>query len=140
MDLRKALGENFDGLGFQPMAYSEEFRSWLADEGEQPDYAVELRDGSLSFYLDRSRRVKTIFVTGSRQIEELLGITQADGFSQVIETFGEPSSRGSEMTVPVLGRKGAWLRYEFAEYAMHVECAVGTNDIRMVTLIGKGAA
>jgi phage baseplate assembly protein gpV len=53
---------------------------------------------------------------------------------------GEPSTEGKEQNLPVLGRKGAWVKYETADHVLHVESAVGSGDICMVTLMAPDAA
>lgn len=130
------LGRQFDELGYAPADYVEEFRVWQANEGMQPDWTVELRDGSMDFLLTESRKVKTVFVHSVAAISSLVGI-DADKASvaDVIAKFGSATRGGEETKIPVLGKKGAWLRYDKPNEVVHLEFRLGGTGIHMLTLM-----
>lgn len=130
------LEADFDRLGFSPDSYTEENRRWLADEGEVPDFAVQLKDKSLEFILNSARVVTTVFVRNESDIEQLLGVQRSDQMTEAVtKILGRPDTSGSETSVPILGKKGAWLRYDYPKYSMHIQKAVGVDAVEMVTLM-----
>jgi hypothetical protein len=132
-DPREMVGRLFDSLGYAPTAYVEEFRS---DEGLEPDWAIELRDGSMQFLLTKQRTVATVFVLSKQLISEVMNVSAENAtIRDVLSKHGSATTFGQETEVPPLGRKGAWLRYDDPQRVTHLEFNVGGIGVHMLTLM-----
>ena len=135
-DPREMVGRPFDSLGYAPTAYVEEFRGWHTDEGMEPDWTVELHDGSMQFLLTKQRYVVTIFVLSEQLISEVVGVSARTAtIRDVLAKHGSSTTFGPETESPLLGRKGAWLRYGNPREVTHLEFNVGGFGIHMLTLM-----
>lgn len=135
-DPRDMVGRPFDLLGYAPADYVEEFRGWLEDEGMEPDWTIELRDGSMQFLLTKRRTVTTVFVLSDQLISEIMGIPAKVAIMRdVLSKLGNATTFGSETDSPLLGRNGAWLRYDNPQQVTHLEFNVGGVGVRMLTLM-----
>jgi hypothetical protein len=52
----------------------------------------------------------------------------------VEHAFGHPQFRRAATNVPILGRFGEAVRYDFPSHAVHFEFDLDTQDLRMVTI------
>lgn len=136
IDPREMTGRRFDSLGYVPTDYVEEHRDWHADEGIEPDWTVELRDESMEFLLTEQRTIATIFVRSEQLISEIVGApARTATVRDVLAKYGNATTFGPEADIPILGRKGPWLRYDSPHQVMHLEFAVGGFGIHMLTLM-----
>lgn len=133
IDPREMIGRSFDSLGYAPAGYVEEFR---ADDGMEPDWTIELRDGLMEFLLTKQRTVTTVFVRAEQLISEIAGVPSGTAtIRDVLSKHGNSTTFGPETDDPLLGRKGAWLRYDNPHQVTHLEFNVGGFGIHMLTLM-----
>jgi len=130
------VGKSFDSLAYAPAAYVEEFRGWHADEGLEPDWTVELRDGSMEFVLTKERIVATVFVLSEQLISEILGVAARTAtVRDILSKLGSATKFGPETESSVFGCTGAWLRYDDSHPVTHLEFKVGGTGVHMLTLM-----
>ena len=135
-DPREMVGKPFDSLAYAPAAYVEEFRGWHADEGLEPDWTVELCDGSMQFLLTKQRTVATVFVLSEQLISEIVGVAARTAtVRDILSKHGSSTTFGPETEGSLLGRTGAWLRYDNPHQVTHLEFNIGGTGIHMLTLM-----
>lgn len=72
-------------------------------------------------------------------LEWATGIPRDAGRSDVIHKYGPPRKSGEPKAIPVLGKQGAWDRWDFGEYSMHVQYAHDEDKVMLVTLMHPSA-
>jgi hypothetical protein len=60
--------------------------------------------------------------------------------SQVLQQFGVPSRTGSAAPVPILGRMGAWDRFDGDRVCIHFEYTEPDERVQMVTIMNAATA
>jgi hypothetical protein len=71
--------------------------------------------------------------------ESATGIRSDATRSEIIAMRGMPSMSKSAQSLPILGKKGAWDRWDTEGYSLHVEYAIEEDFVTMVTLMHPSA-
>ena len=86
--------------------------------------------------------IKTIFLYGQsiHGFESYLGALPSGlCFSAAPDTvrsvLGKPTKCGPPLSDSILGSYGPWDRYDFTDYCLHFQYAIGGDNIAMVTLM-----
>ena len=79
-------------------------------------------------------RVRTIFV----RAEEVDGVRLSEipfrsTRQQVLARLGVPSATSTGVNDPVLGKSGAWDRFERPGHALHIEYRIDADEIKQIT-------
>jgi hypothetical protein len=110
-------------------------------EIQEPDihaYAAH-PDGEFEAVFNSARVVDTVFVY--RQSPLLEGIIPFSASRKdVLAQFGEPSARGDDKVVKYLGAQGAWDRFDYPEWSLHFQYAVGSDRLKLVTVMTREVA
>lgn len=115
-----------------------------ANGSPETQFFVEAKSIGFQARCDISGLIQTIFLMASN----VEGFSQypwplVDGIdlsaSQVAveRAFGLPQFRRPATTVPVLGRFGEAVRYDFPSHAVHFEFDLDTHNLRMVTISAR---
>jgi hypothetical protein len=114
------------------------FVSWVSEKSVNDDeegYSVDyfFPQNGLEVRCDGDERIKTIFLSsdGCRFVDISPSSTRLD----IMERFGPPSKSGIGVNDPVLGEYGPWDRFKKVDHTIHAEYRVGSNRIRMITLM-----
>jgi hypothetical protein len=67
-----------------------------------------------------------------------LGLQPSFSSADVRALLGPPSQCSPALEVPILGPKGAWDRFDFAEYSVHLEYTLDGRATSLVTLMRAG--
>ena len=65
----------------------------------------------------------------------IAGLSAVSTREDVRLAFGKPARSGEAKTVPVLGRKGAWDRYEQGSLCVHFEYTDPEERVRLITVM-----
>ncbi len=93
------------------------------------------KDGTWDALVNSDGIIQTVFLNFDNGYTEFLGFTRETTRKQVIECFGIPEKYEDKSSVPILGDKGAWERYRFATYSVHLEHEVDDERLKMVTIM-----
>ncbi|GAB2199496.1 hypothetical protein [Pseudomonas abyssi] len=107
----------------------------LLEEGDEQEYYVAGLDHSWEFLLDKCNVVKTVFLYVAAGYQEFDGIGQLTRRDEILKKYGVPSKSGEEKEVSILGKKGAWERYDYSDHVMHIEHSVGMDTVQKITLM-----
>jgi hypothetical protein len=118
----------------------EPFKSWTFErtpEEEVPTFGISYvcRQHGIEFSCADDELIETIFMHLGRLDECLLDIPPVLGRSDLKDFFGPVSRSGSQSSYPVLGEKGAWMRFDRENYSIHVEFEPDQDRIRQLTLM-----
>jgi len=106
------------------------------EEGDEQEYYVSAPDGSWQLLLEPDNTVKTIFLFLANGYSNFNGITSSTTPSEIVKKMhGEPSSKGNSQEIPIIGKVGAWERYEFSEYVLHIEHSLVKGTVKKITLM-----
>jgi hypothetical protein len=116
------------------------------EEGELPrSYLSCPSKGYLLSHTDG--RVSTLFIflvpTDEHQAfvaPIMAGLSAASTRSSVRQALGKPSRSGEARSVPILGRKGAWDRYDHVSLCVHFEYTEPDERIRQITVMSADIA
>ncbi len=100
------------------------------------DYVSD--DGGIDVLADRRDTVGTIFLyfDDDRTFAgELSDVPAAMTRRDVIAKFGEPAKSGEGIDDPVLGRTGAWDRFDKGDHLLHLEYDVDVGVVSKITLM-----
>lgn len=95
-------------------------------------------DGGMDVLADRRDTVGTIFLyfdddrTFAGELSDVPSeMTRLD----VIAKFGEPSKTGDGIDDPILGRSGAWDRFDRGDHLLHFEYDVDAGVVSKITMM-----
>lgn len=120
------------------------FSSWLYDKTiDEDDFELqteifyEFQDHDLEIQCNKNFIIETIFIKGSDFDKELLHLDFDFNFTQdmIRDCLGEPSFSGSESNSRYLGKSGAWDRFDFGSYVIHIEYKIDTKSIDKITFM-----
>lgn len=119
------------------------FVNWAVDRSMDGDLEEPLVDyvfpqNGMDLSCDGDERIRTIFLYAD-QLRcfdgSLIEISPSSTRLDILERFGPPSRNGVGFKDPILGEYGSWDRFTFADYTFHAEYRVGSNRIKMITLM-----
>jgi hypothetical protein len=121
------------------------FNSWTFERTpneEVPIFGINYvcRPHGIEFSCDDDERIHTIFMHVGRVDERLLDVPPDLGRSGLENYFGPASRFGGQRLYPVLGVKGAWVRFDRNHYSIHVEFEPDEDRIRKLTLMRADVA
>lgn len=138
------------GGAFSELVKDAPFKDWSFKRSVERDldeprayYVFQGQGRGISVHSDLSETIQTVFVqsAGIKGFDySLLDASFSWSRSQVRANLGEPEKSGEERVHAILGRHGAWDRFELSQYVLHMEYQVGAESIAMVTLMKKGSA
>ena len=131
------LGLAFEELGLSKSQYVEDF---IDDDGLEPKWSISLLDEPIEFFLNIERKVVTAFISSRINIENLIGCSTLSSKEEIISLNGMPSKQGHEFVDEFIGSQGAWIRYDYPTYCLHIQFYYGKLGVRMVTLMSAGHA
>lgn len=105
------------------------------EEGDEQEYYFAGQDRSWECLLDKTNAVKTIFLYVADGYREFDGIHHLTKREEILKKYGEPAKSGKEMEISILGKKGAWERYDYSTYVMHIEHSFGVDEVQKITLM-----
>jgi hypothetical protein len=105
------------------------------EEGEKPEYYVSAKDETWEILLGKNNRVETIFLYLERNCEGILGITKFMNSADIIKLIGQPTESEEKQFVPILGEYGAWERYDFDRYCIHIEHNIEDTEVKQITIM-----
>lgn len=106
-------------------------------EGEEPSYYLSALDSTWEILLGDGNFIKTIFLYLNKGYPSFLGITNNIKRDSILEMFGTPIAENGESTHRILGRYGAWEKYEKDNYYIHIEHEPDNGGVKMVTIMVK---
>lgn len=109
-------------------------------EGDAQEYYVADPKKRWEFLLMGDNIVAVIFLYLSKGYEEFGGLDHQTSRAEVLEKYGTPTFSAEQRESPLLGRTGAWERYDFHTHAMHIQHCVDSDKIDKVTLMIPSAA
>jgi hypothetical protein len=107
----------------------------VLEEGDEQEYYVSAPDDSWQLLLDPDNTIKTIFLFLGNGYNNFNSITSSTTPSEIVKMHGEPSSKGKTHEIPLIGKVGAWERYEFSEYVLHIEHSMVKGTVEKITLM-----
>jgi hypothetical protein len=123
-----------------------ELREPDLEEGEVPRIFLSCPTGGY-LLLHTAGRINTLFVflvpTDEYEAfssELIAGLTRSSTRTDVRRTFGLPALSGEAQVVPMLGRKGAWDRYNQASLCVHFEYTEPEERVRQITVMTADTA
>lgn len=119
------------------------FNDWAYEKSidtdlEEPIIDYVFPQNGLDLLCDEDFKVSTIFLYSDedrRFNEDILDIPFSLTRQQVIEKLGSPIKSGEGVNDPILGKYGAWDRFQKSEYSIHVEYRVDSDLIKKITLM-----
>lgn len=133
--LRKYLGKRASAL-LEILPYSSwEFERTADDDlpSRPIDYVCE--EEGFSINCDGDDRIQSIFLTSAHLIQKELDLPLQCERCNVLASFGLPSKSGEPSTHRILGKYGAWDRYDDKYHSIHIEYLPDIDRIKMVTLM-----
>lgn len=126
---------------------TEPFNQWSAERSietdlEEPIIQYVFRGHAMALRCDRDDRVNVIFLRADKhnsQDGNLFEVPFEWTRDQVLKHFGLPSKSGSKTTDPILGDFGAWDRFAFQDYSVHIEFRTERDEIRRITIMRSDA-
>jgi hypothetical protein len=103
--------------------------------GEWNEQFVQAEDSQWEFMLTEAGAIKTIFLYPENGCELPLGLRLGMPPRKTRQMFGEPTKSGEERVSKFLGPKGAWDRWDYPTYCLHVSYSRGTWELAAVTLM-----
>lgn len=129
------LGKNF--LEIEDISEHNGIKDVLEDleEGENKEYYVSAKDKTWEILLGKNNRVETIFLYLARNGEGILGITKLMNSADIIKLIGKPTKSEEKQFVPILGEYGAWERYNFDRYCIHIQHNLEDTEVEQITIM-----
>ena len=109
-------------------------------EGDEQEYYVTEPNRLWEFLLDETSTIKTIFLYTAKGHKGFDGVHYLTKQDEVLRKYGAPQKSGKEKEFPILGRKGAWERYEYPTYSLRIEHSVGADTVEKITIMLPCAA
>ena len=134
MNPEKVIGKKLSEISGS-LKYSEIHDSNLGLEGELPDYYITADDETWEISLGEDYIVKTIFLYLNRGYREFKNISASTTREEVYRQFGKPKKECGESEHPILGKYGAWEKYEFDRYSVHIEHELDHDSVKMITIM-----
>lgn len=120
------------------------FNSWsydkTIDEEDfefQTEVSYEFQNHDLQVVCDKNLIIQTIFILGEAFDNKLLelGFDFSSNQDIIRASLGIPSFSGKESNSQYLGKSGAWDRFDFNSYVLHVEYQIGNKKIDKITFM-----
>lgn len=123
------------------------FRGWTFNISVEEDLPRPLIDyvfpeNGLDVTCDEEGRVRSIFIYADKSrnfSENIVGFSFSHNRNEVISLLGSPSKSGKAINDPILGVYGAWDRFSFPGYSIHIEYSIDAVKINKVTLMRADA-
>jgi hypothetical protein len=118
---------------------SSRFNLWnfeLSVDEDLPERSINYAcdDHGFSMTCDSDERIQ-VFLTSDSFHPDFFDIPFSSSRSKMLSIFGEPSRSGKAHHDPILGEYGAWDRYDWVRYSMHIEYQPHADTIRRITLM-----
>ncbi|MER8805108.1 hypothetical protein, partial [Mesorhizobium sp. M0998] len=95
---------------------------------------VSKRNGC-SFTCSSDERIESIFIEADKFDQTLFEIPFSSKRSEVLGILGKPTKSGAPYSDVILGKYGAWDRFDQADHSIHVEYFPDADRIRRITLM-----
>lgn len=124
-------------LSLPPLSGWEWLRSVEKDlDSPLIDYVSQQQ--GMDFVCDESENVRTIFAYNEpirRLVEGLDDVPFSFSRQQVQDRLGRPSKSGEPLNDSILGKFGAWDRFENGQFTIHIEYHLDSMSIKKITLM-----
>jgi hypothetical protein len=125
------------------MLREEPFSNWrfeksLEKDLEEPIIQYVFTGHAVALRCDCDEKIGTIFLRADKHDKQdgnLFEVPFVWTRGQVLTHFGPPSKSGPKVVDPILGDYGAWDRFSFQDYSVHIEYRTDRDEIRRVTLM-----
>jgi hypothetical protein len=129
---------NFLGRVVHDLWAVEPFRGWPAvrtvESDPKPEIWYEFEGRGVEVVCDGLDVIQTIFLHRGDG-ESLVDLPFASTRAEVMARFGTPAKSGASVRLPGIGERGPWDRFNLPEGTLHVQYALGGDEIEMVTLM-----
>ena len=106
------------------------------DEGHGDfTHHVEGINGLWALNLNADSVVETVFLHAHPSVDLPFGLRPSMQPKDVENLLGAPTKLGVEQVVPSLGTYGAWLRFDREHVSIHTEFYLGSQLLKLVTLM-----
>ena len=114
------------------------FSRWHAvrsvENDPKPEVRYEFEGRGIEVICDEFERIRTVFLHRGDG-ESLVDVPFTLGRKEVLERFGTPAKSGGAARHPGIGDRGAWDRFTLQEGTLHIQYAVGRDEIDMITVM-----
>lgn len=105
------------------------------EEWEEQSYCVESVNGEWEFSLSKDNIIETIFIFPNNGGKLIHGIKGSWSRKEVLNKLGTPESSGEKIDDEILGKKGAWDRFNMKKYYLHIEYNYAGSAIEQQTIM-----
>lgn len=130
---------NFENLLGQKLKDTQIAKSsYQTERSEANDgWCVMAQDQSYELLLNEEERIRTIFLYPQKGTESfpMYGFTTQTSREEVRQKLGTPTSQGEEQRISILGKNGAYDRFDNPQRCLHIEYTLGQPKIKMITLM-----
>ena len=53
----------------------------------------------------------------------------------IVKLMGKPARRGKKEYISILGEQGAWERYDYDSYCIHIEHNLDNTEVKLITIM-----
>jgi hypothetical protein len=91
-------------------------------------------DGEFEIVCNGNGVVDTVFIfRQSLLLDGMIGFGKSR--SEILEQLGVPNASGAEKVVKYLGEQGAWDRFDYAEWSIHLQFMFGSDRLEKLTVM-----
>lgn len=105
------------------------------EEAEEQEFFVSAPDESWEFHLGKDNTITTIFLFLTKGFGEFDGVNQFTTRDEILKKYGSPTKYSQEKTIPILGKVGAWERYDYENYVLHFSHCVNSDKIDKISFM-----
>lgn len=136
---------NFLGKPAAALLKASPFELWPSEKSVDEDlpertinYVFSKQGLSITCDGEDDEKIQTIFLHPRELVDfdvELIDVPVSSTRREVLDRLGTPSKSGSPRKSEILGEYGAWDRYDWPDYSLHVQYRTDADQIEMITLM-----
>ena len=105
------------------------------EESEEQEYCVSAPDESWEIHLGKNNSITTIFLFLAKGYAGFDGVNNLTARDEILRKYGSPIKFSAEKEVAILGKMGAWERYDYPDYVLHFSHSIGSDRVEQITLM-----
>ena len=137
------IAKEYLGITTSILLESKPFVGWPIEKSHEGDLAEPIieyvfKGHGLELRCDCHGEITVIFLHSKEYggfDESLFEIPFSFNRKKVIEYYGVATMSGEQSSHPILGEFGAWDRFEYSGFAIHIEYTLDLNRIKKITLM-----
>jgi hypothetical protein len=132
MNFSEVLGKSINDLAALLEDYTLDFSEGNIDDGIEPTWILESKDGSIEIFAYNDQRINSVFLRPSHGLFHFFDFSTATTRQQVREKMGRPTHSSNEKNIKTLNEQGNLDSYHTNSYSIQFNYTPGEPKLESI--------